>query len=622
MTDRRFFGSRERVALYLAADGHCPKCGDELQPGWHADHIEPHVYGGVTDVINGQALCPRCNLKKGARVDELRKWQADALREFSTWRPRNQSDGFLVEATPGAGKTRFAIELSRRLLQSGRVERIVVMVPTSVLEDQWHKDFAEAGINVSATWHAADGRLPSDERGCAVTYGEVQFSAQNFRRLIGERPTLLILDEVHHCGDDRSWGDAVRIAGTPAAVKLLLSGTPFRSDNNTIPFVPYVDGVGAPDVRYGYDQALADRVVRAVFFPRRGGLMEWDDPKGNRREHTFAQELNDRDAKHRLRTALLPSGDWLPSVLADADSQLMALRENDPTAGGIVFCEDTGTARSVVEMLSRLGRTAVLVVTEEPEADDRIKAFRNSRATWIVSIRKVSEGVDIRRLRIGVYATPWVTELFFRQVVGRIVRTAPSEEDPTAWLYIPDDERLRALAASIKRQRDHVLNEQQGELYESDGASSAPPSRFVPIGASPATDEGTTAADGSSITVAERTEAERIKSCVPGAAGFSTDILAMILREAGATVASDALFDLPGPVAPDLADRKANLTKANNSTARRIVAAYGVQYKVVNGQLNNLVGVTKIRQASEAELEKRLGYASRWLASGECPRSE
>lgn len=620
--ERRRFSDSERAALYLAADGRCENCGTELEPGWHADHVRPHSKHGPTDVINGQALCPACNLKKGSKLTGLRKWQNDALREFSVWVPQGDN-GFLVEATPGAGKTRLSIEIARRLMEAGRAEQVIVAVPTRRLEEQWAEAFAEVGININHVWQAADGKLASDEHGCAVTYGEIRFSAQTFRRLATRKPTFVILDEVHHCGEELSWGDAIRVAFAPAAVKLLLSGTPFRSDNNEIPFVRYVDNVGAPDFRYGYDQALADRVVRAVFFPRRGGLMEWDDPEGRRRTHTFDDELAKRDAKHRLRTALSVTGEWLPSVLRDADAQLSELREADPAAGGIVFCEDGDTARAVVDKLRAIGRQPILAIAEDPESDGRIKAFRDSRERWIVSIRKISEGVDIPRLRVGVYATPWMTELFFRQVVGRLVRTRPEEDDPTGYLFIPDDEQLRSMAASIKAQRDHVLRQQQEELLSASGDGSAPPSAFVPIAAS-ATDQGVIV-DEAMVTPAEIAEAERVKRMDPQTSGLPAPLVALVLRNAGSN--SGALFDIPASAPPEsnLGDRKQQLRQANNKIAVRIQKAYGQEYGVVNGHLNRLVGVDLkrgIRQCSEEQLEKRLQFAQRWLETGEPPKTE
>lgn len=79
---RRLFSSTERAVLWMSADGRCTECGIDLDPSWHADHVDPHSRGGVTDVINGQALCPPCNLAKGNRVSEdLYAWQREAIRK-------------------------------------------------------------------------------------------------------------------------------------------------------------------------------------------------------------------------------------------------------------------------------------------------------------------------------------------------------------------------------------------------------------------------------------------------------------------------------------------------------------------------------------------------------------
>lgn len=65
---RRQFRPGTRVALFLATRGRCAECGAQLLPGWHADHVTPVRAGGETVPANGQALCPRCNLRKGGRV--------------------------------------------------------------------------------------------------------------------------------------------------------------------------------------------------------------------------------------------------------------------------------------------------------------------------------------------------------------------------------------------------------------------------------------------------------------------------------------------------------------------------------------------------------------------------
>jgi superfamily II DNA or RNA helicase len=622
--ERRRFNSSERVALYLAADGKCTECRTDLEPGWHGDHIHPHVAGGSTDVINGQALCPRCNLKKGSSLNAPRKWQADALREFMLWQPEGDH-GFLVEATPGAGKTKLSIEIAVRLLDAGRIDRIVIAVPTARLETQWAEEFGNRGININPNWHAGDGTLAPDVKGCVATYAEIARQSQIYRGLVAKVPTLVILDEIHHCGEEHSWGVGARKAFQPAARKLLLSGTPFRSTNDAIPFVRYVDGIGAPDFRYGYDKALGDRVVRAVFFPRRGGQMEWEW-NGEKATATFDDRLANQDAGRRLRTALSPSGQWIPQVVADADKMLMDLRERDPHAGGIVFCETSSDARAVEAMLARLGRNPVLVISEEPEADTRIGEFKKSKAPWIVSIRKVSEGVDIPRLRVGVYATPWLTEMFFRQVVGRLVRTNSAEEDPTAYLFIPDDQRLREMAQQIRAQREHILDQQEdeqlslfgGSLGGGDGDGDLGVTRFRPVSAT-ATDQGIIV-DTATVTPEELAFAEQVKMQSPETAILATAAVAQLLKNAG-KLGTVPIESKTGEE-PHHHERVENLRKDNNTIVARINRKHGVEYNRVAAALNVAVGLPAkggVKIASEDQLVHRLKIGHDWLSSGTAP---
>ncbi len=73
MRKKRFFSSTERVILFLHAFGICQICGQEIEDGWHGDHIQAFSLGGETDLKNGQALCQKCNLSKGSKQIESNK---------------------------------------------------------------------------------------------------------------------------------------------------------------------------------------------------------------------------------------------------------------------------------------------------------------------------------------------------------------------------------------------------------------------------------------------------------------------------------------------------------------------------------------------------------------------
>src|SRR5207302_6169381 len=156
-------------------------------------------------------------------------------------------------------------------------------------------------------------------------------------------------------------------------------------------------------------------------------------------------------------------GEWLPAVLGWAVAQLTEVRSHHPEAGGLVIAADQAHARGIAALLhDRYGVGRPVVATsDDPEASARIARFAADRSPWLVAVRMVSEGVDIPRLRVGVYATPTTTELFFRQAVGRIVRWMPGVRGQRAWLFLPDDVRLRWYASRIAAARYHWIVEAQ-----------------------------------------------------------------------------------------------------------------------------------------------------------------
>lgn len=398
----------------------------------------------------------------------LRQWQRaalDALRD-------HPHPSFLASATPAAGKTTFGLRVAHEMLSSGRVDRVVVLGPTTHICRQWAADAARCGIDLEPNRPNADGPEIADFHGIAVTYQTVATGPSVHARAAG-RPTLVIADEPHHMGEQASWGVAARRAFDRAEFRLLLSGTPFRSDNEAIPWVRYDgDGLSRADYTYGYPDALVDRVCRPITFLPYDGEMEW---MSDGRVHTadFDLVLPAVEAARRLRTALEADGEWMGEVLRDADRRLGQVRAaGHPDAGGLVIASDQDHARAIARRLNLVcGEQPEIVMSDEPGASARIAAFSNSDRRWLVSVLMVSEGVDIPRLRVGVYATAARTELFFRQVVGRFIRTTPVPKRQMSYLLLPADGRLKQLAHEIERERRHAIEKAPGledELVELD----------------------------------------------------------------------------------------------------------------------------------------------------------
>jgi superfamily II DNA or RNA helicase len=386
----------------------------------------------------------------------LRTWQASALSAYFQDDPRD----FLAVATPGAGKTTFALTVAGELLSRRVVERVIVVAPTEHLKTQWADAASRVGIPLDPQY-SAKGRSSSEYVGVALTYAGVAANPLAHRIRTERYKTLVVLDEVHHAGDAMSWGEAVREAFEPARRRLSLTGTPFRSDVNPIPFVRYApDADGTPrsvaDFSYGYADALADHVVRPVLFLAYSGQMQWRTRAGDEVVARLGEPLTKDLTAQALRTALDPQGAWIPAVLHAADRRLGEVRRHVPDAGGLVIATNQESARAYARVLASVaGERPTVVLSDDKAASRKIATFAESDARWMVAVRMVSEGVDVPRLAVGVYATTTSTPLFFAQAVGRFVRARTRGE--TASVFVPSVPVLLGHAADLEVERDHVL---------------------------------------------------------------------------------------------------------------------------------------------------------------------
>ncbi len=387
----------------------------------------------------------------------LRSWQQEAYQAYFRV-PRRD---FLLVATPGAGKTAFALTVAAELLARREIAAVTVVTPTEHLKHQWAQAAHRLGISMDSGYRNAQGRVSADFTAVAVTYAQVAAHPALHRQRTQHRRTLVIFDEIHHAGDALSWGEAVRESFEPARRRMGLTGTPFRSDANPIPFVNYVedpDGTrrSSSDYVYGYGPALGDGIVRPVIFLAYSGEMRWRTRAGDEITATLGAPMTSDQLAQAWRTALDPQGEWVARVIEAADRRLTEVRRGMPDAAGLVIAGDHSDARAYAALLRRVtGTRPVIVLSDDPSASRKIAAFAGSDDRWMVAVRMVSEGVDIPRLAVGVFATSVSTALFFAQAVGRFVRARRRGE--TASVFLPSVPVLLGYAAELEAERDHVL---------------------------------------------------------------------------------------------------------------------------------------------------------------------
>lgn len=560
-----------------------------------------------------------------------RRWQAEAA---AAWDGRSRPD-FLITATPGSGKTRLAVTLALALLARRSVERVAVVVPTEHLRRQWADAAHGLGLSLDPKFSNGDGwEVSADFAGVCVTYQQVTAAPGVFRTQCERRKTLVVFDEIHHAGDDLAWGAALRHAFEPATERLALSGTPFRSDNCPIPFVTYCEGRSRADFTYSYSEALADGVCAPIYFPTLNGRAKWLSRDRSYRDCWLLDDIPAPQSRERLRTILDTRGGWMRRALEAAAEELTRVRSSGhPRAGALVVAIDQEHAKRIARLLRDVtGEESTVAISEDPGASAKIQQYAEGDGRFLVCVRMVSEGVDIPRLKVGVYATVVSSELFLRQLAGRFVRGPGS-----ATLYIPAVEPLITYARQIKEERDHVLAEAARQQPAAGvGGADQSGGTFEPLGAS--SREHDTIYDGQTFSVAELAYARRIAREL----GIIMDppVLAALLRrhaaDAGVFVthrAQDEALREGSETPPDWSDelleseggdtsahvvppqpppepvyrRKESVRKQIQRAAAQLAGLMGVRPFVINKQWIESGGAAH-GEATEADLLRKLAY--------------
>ena len=532
----------------------------------------------------------------------LRAWQHEA---FDTWNATRPLDA-LVVATPGAGKTRFAARLAHAVLADRSVSRIVVVVPREHLKAQVARAMAGALVQLDHRFRNLDRSLASDLDGAVVTYQQVAAAPQIFAALT-RTPTLVILDEIHHAGDQATWGQALRDAFGHVRHRVALSGTPFRSDGAAIPFIEYAAGECVASTSYDYARALGDGVCRALVFPLHGGEAEWISRDGEIMRATFDEQIDKKYQSERLRTALTQAS-WLGDVIEKAHLKLLEVREaGHRDAGGLIAAMNQDHARFVADLVeARTGVKPVLVVSDLDDASNRITSFANSREPWIVAVHMISEGVDIPRLRVGIFASNVVSELYFRQFCGRFVRTgADPEREREAFVYLPDDGRLRAIAGRIADDVRKALRAPSD--YDDVAAALAAANR-----------EATAPDAGLYASIAATARESHTLDFGPlfNPAKFLTAPSQSEIR-AAAAAARDVARERDAPAKreePELthAERRESLRRDLRALVTRASAQFAVDHKLIHATLNQRFG-GPVATATLAGLDARRKLITQWL---------
>ncbi|MEZ8639194.1 DEAD/DEAH box helicase [Vibrio splendidus] len=405
----------------------------------------------------------------------LRAWQAECAAQAIEKFTSNKHSHFFCQATPGAGKTVMAAEVASRLFEQGMIDLVLCFSPSLTVAEGMKKTFS---WKLECSFNGGLGSL-----GGSYTYQSIRFLEQNFWNTVSKYRVLVVFDEIHHCsfddeGRSNSWGLEIvsKIQGF-ARYTLALSGTPWRSDRLPIVMAEYSDPEGKVvcDYQYGLQQAVEDEVCR------RPKIVLIDNEHlsikaGSDNQHfvSILDCLKQSDVSYQ---SVIHNEDAMNYILNSGCQKLAQIRQESPSAGGLVVASSIKHAKDIQKRLvEQFNQSACIVTYHHDNPLHEIESFRHSTVQWIVSVGMISEGTDIPRLQVCCHMSSVKTELYFRQVLGRILRIndSPNQE---AWLYTFAEESLIGFAERIEQDipESCLFIKSNEQTEESDKAQSFTP---------------------------------------------------------------------------------------------------------------------------------------------------
>ena len=425
---------------------------------------------------------------------KLRPWQKEAIQKSLDWyyQENNQSQ-FIINAAPGAGKTIAACCIAQKLIKNNDIDRVVIIAPRTEVVNQWASDFKLITNQPMSKVTAGDTDIDSLDVDICATWAAIQGLTEILKDICNKKRVLVICDEHHHAALEAAWGISADSAFTNSKYTLILTGTPLRSDGSKSVWLSY-DQFGGIECdknacyNLTYGEAVNLGYCRPCTFHRHEGIFTFTDRSGviakvsSKETKILDQQLKNSSSLNKTldfyksaKTKRYEKDEVTPlvdgyqgSMLSWGSKKLDEIRNIMPEAGGLVIAPDIEMAKYMAEIIEILeGEKPMLVHSQMPNADNKINIFRdNPNKRWIVSVAMISEGVDIKRLRVLVYLPNALTNLAFRQAIGRVVRTNGPDDITRAYVIMPSLETLEDFARKIEKEIPPTFRKEEKINYK------------------------------------------------------------------------------------------------------------------------------------------------------------
>lgn len=658
MKGRRLFNNSEKTVLYINADGKCENCGEELGAGWHADHIHPYSKGGATALVNGQALCPACNLKKGSNIimeqqEYHDKFQPRPFQEELIGAVVNNTKAgeklTVAIASPGSGKTLAYQAAATALIREGAIDMVAVFAPRIVLaeqceleyhdaEDRGHYELFDPTARLESIVHRENKTpltTPGAKRtGYVTTYqslvNDPRIHLDWARRYAGR--FLLIGDEAQFLGSDGELekdetgtkaGKYFQELHEYAAHTVMLTGTEKRADNGELVLATYQtrpDGKRylVPDVRARYSDGIAQGYLR----PFEATVIDAEVERTNldSGEKTLSQLSENSE---QLGKVLAQKNVWME--LADkCVEQLVWAQYTNPSFKGLIACQNQTEARKVYRHLKSRGVSADLSISDDgAEAGRVLDAFRFNASDFLVTVRKAFLGYDCKAITVVGLLTNYRDYGHLEQLVGRGLRMWDQAPEQEQWCRIvaPADAGMKRFLEHLQQENDQGLGQRKNRTGDDDFIGCGPDGEPSPVVIEDARVTSVTATGHAGyVGRDELPSIHQLYESVPASRKLSQADLLAILSFAQGEKPEPAPEVPSGPRMTRKQRISEYLKKANGElkAVANLSANYGSNragwanvMKSVTADVNNFFGIRSTSSIEDIETAKRYWDAAR-----------
>ncbi len=378
----------------------------------------------------------------------LRNWQADCSQK-AVAHFKNGSSNFFLVSPPGTGKSVTVAEIAAQLYEEGLADLILCISPSAEIRDGLYRTFNK---RMPESFHKGLGTV-----GESITYQRLLSLDANFLAAARNKRLLVICDEIHHCsggGDSipNAWGrKMLEHILELATYTVCMSGTPWRTDQLPIALAKYDQESLVVNYQYTLLRAVEEQVCRQPVLC----LLDNDDCRVDEKNYPSINEaLAKTDLMYRQ---IIENDPAIKHLLRLSIGKLNEIRAHTPDAAGLVVAHSIEHAHRIKRMLEQTFNQSVQLVSYREKNPQRIiEQFRHGQTQWIVSIGMISEGTDIPRLFVCCHITTIRTELYFRQVLGRVLRLRVQDQSAEGYLFTFAEPQLKCFSNRIQSELPHL----------------------------------------------------------------------------------------------------------------------------------------------------------------------